>query len=163
MNIYTEPFKAEHMKAIADNIIEQTFTPEEWRAIADYNEATSNALTAFLDGEIMACGGVRITKNYIKEKRWKRDNRPDKVIEKSVVAKDNTMWVVLDKKVLKHKRAMFFSAKVFIKILTPDIKVLKCQVAAGYKQGRRFVEHLGFKAMGTQNILGFDDYERVAA
>ena len=143
MNIRTEPFKAEHMKAISDSIIEQTFTAEEWCQWAEYNEATSTALTAFVGDKIMACGGLRL--------------------------ETNTMWVVIDKCAAQHKKEMLYAAKVFIKICSEsaDVDKINCQVCVGFEEGHRFVKHLGFEPLGTQDYVGFEDYEldieRVAA
>jgi hypothetical protein len=128
---------------ISDRIVEQTFTPEQWRQWAAYNEATSTALTAFVGDKLMACAGLRLH--------------------------DNTMWVVINKCAAKHKRELLYAARVFIEILTENIEsdFIKCQVCAGFDEGHRFVKHLGFKPTGGQEVLGFDDYklklERVAA
>ena len=134
MNIRTEEFKAQHMIDISESIVEQTFTPEQWREWAKYNEATSVALTAFVDDKIMACGGLRL--------------------------ETNTMWVVLDKRAIRHKKELVYAARTFIKILTQDIDTdeIKCQVCAGFDEGHRFVQHLGFKETGDQQYVGFDDY-----
>ncbi len=161
MNVRTEVFKAEHMIAISDSIIEKTFTPDEWRMWAEYNNNHGIALTAFVDDKIMACGGLKTSKTYTQTKRWKRKNRPDKIVNRIVYGADCTMWVVIHESAANHKREMFYAAKVFIELLTEDIKTdtIKCQVCVGFDAGHRFVQHLGFKSLDTQDTLGFDDYE----
>lgn len=139
MDIRTEAFKAEHIIAIADRVIEPTYTPEERIELAKNNVAVSVALTAFIGDEIIGCGGIRMDSKM--------------------------MWIMLSDKIKKHKKSVFWATKKLFEILTDDLELdrVKAQVAVGFAEGHRLVKHLGFEALGTQETEGFDDYERLLA
>jgi len=146
MNIESVPFKAEHMIEISEHIIEKTYTPEQWRQWAKFNEKTCEAITVYVDGEILACAGIRLE---------------DIEIDGEVQLEKNAMWVVLHERTRQHKRELLYATRIFVNHLAENRENEKITAicCCSFDEGHTFMEHIGFRATGTQRLQGFDDYE----
>lgn len=94
---------------------------------AEYNAAAGPAYTGYIDGRIVACGGIRVEKNG-----------------------SGTPWFIMNKGE-KCKKSTFQTVKLMMKILIEEceFKYLRTFSKIGFPQSQRFLEHLGFKKIRT--------------
>lgn len=136
MNIQVISFQAAHIAQIVDGIIEPRFTREKWLEMAEFNERSSQALTAVINGNVVACAGVY---------------------------SNGLLWSVFHRSVRNYLRDVVFTAKSFIDYLTGtmDVPAITAAVEPDFAAGHRFMEHLGFGKTGRTLDDGCIEYERV--